>query len=137
MPAGRISKYSPDRIARILDLLRAGNTRNTSCQASGISPDTFARWLAAHADFAADVKEAESVAESRHVANIVTAAEKGSWQASAWWLERRRHAEWGRKDRLEVVNSVREMARNAGANEEAAVQQAERILAELRSAKRA
>lgn len=135
--AGRISKYSPERVERILSLLRAGNTRNTSAQASGISVDTFGRWLVAHADFAQAVKESEAEAEASHVQNIATAAVKGSWQASAWWLERRRHAEWGRKDRIEVVNSVREMATNAGVSEDAAVQQAEQILRELRSAARA
>jgi hypothetical protein len=134
---GPKSKYTADRVARILSLLEAGNTRGTSCRSAGISEDTFARWLARYADFADQVKEAESSAESRHVANIATAAEKGSWQASAWWLERRRWSDWGRKDRVEWLQSVREMARNSGADEELAVRQAEQILRELRSSRRA
>ena len=133
----RPSKLTPERSARILDLLRAGNTRQTAAQASGIDPGTLSGYVSRFPDFATAVKEAESEAESRHVANIAGAAARGSWQASAWWLERRRYADWGRKDRVQFVADAREMARNAGVSEDDAVRQAEQILAELRSARRA
>lgn len=134
---GRPSKYTPERVTRILDLLRDGNTRKATALASGISVDTLADWQERYPDFSEQVKEAEGQAESKHVANILTAAGKGAWQASAWWLERRRHEDWGKKDRIEVINSVRELARATNQDEEAAVQQADQILRELRSQARA
>ena len=134
---GRKTKYTPERVARILELLRGGNTRKCSAEASGVDHVTMLRWLARYDTFADDVQKAEAEAEALHIQNIVTAAEKGSWQASAWWTERRRHEAWGRKDRIEVVNTVREQARNAGVDESEAVGAAEQILRELRSAQRA
>jgi len=47
--------------------------------------------------FLAAVKKAEADAIVRHVANIAKAAQDGQWQASAWWLERRYPAEYGRR----------------------------------------
>jgi hypothetical protein len=86
--------------------------------------------------FASAVQNAEARAEVGHVLNIRQAAQSGTWTASAWWLERRRHEDWGRKDRIEIINSVREMARAAGADEDAAVAEAEEYLKEIRSARR-
>lgn len=133
---GRKSKRTPETVAKILDFLRSGNTRGTSARASGISPDTFSDWCNRFPDFADAVKEAESEAASRYLAHIEAAAIKGSWQAAAWVLERRYHQEWARKDRLELIQSVRDMARSINEDEEAAVRQAETILRELRSAQR-
>lgn len=134
---GRPSKYTPERIESILTLLRAGNTRRAAAHASGVSVDTFCTWLAQYSEFSEACQKAESEAESVHVANILRAASTGSWQASAWWLERRRHQDWGRKQTLEVIQSVRELARSTNQDEEEAIRAAEEILREIRSASRA
>ena len=134
---GRPTKYTPDRVDKILSLLRAGNTRRAASLASGVTYTTFAEWVLAFPDFAEQVEMAEGEAESVHIQNILRAASTGSWQASAWWLERRRHGEWGKRQTLEVIQSVREMARATGQDEDAAVQQAQEILRELRAAARA
>lgn len=134
---GPKTKYTPDRVARILELLAAGNTRGATCGAVAIDHDTLLRWTAKYPEFAERVRAAESAAEHFHVKAIHDAAQKGSVPASIFWLERRRHADWGKKDRIEVINSVRELARNANQDEEAAVQAADQILRELRSQQRA
>jgi hypothetical protein len=103
---------------------------------AGIDEVTFHRWMARFDSFASAVQNAEARAEVGHVLNIRQAAQSGTWTASAWWLERRRHEDWGRKDRIEIINSVREMARAAGADEDAAVAEAEEYLKEIRSARR-
>lgn len=133
---GRRTKYTPDRVEKILSLLRAGNTRKASSEASGIDQDTLLRWIHRYTDFAESVRIAESEAEAAYVKTLETAASKGSVPAAIFWLERRRHSEWARRDRLEVVQSVKQMATSSGVDEDAAVKQAEQILKELRSAQR-
>ena len=135
--AGRISKYTPDRVERIVAALRAGNTRQAACAYGSISDETFATWCRRYVEFLDAVKKAEADAEVRHVANIAKAATDGTWTASAWWLERRRHEDWGRKDRVNIVHVVRQMAEEAGLNEAEtaeALAEAERYLKELRGA---
>jgi hypothetical protein len=133
---GRPTKYTPETAKTITDAISAGNTRKASAQYAGICEDTFHVWMRRNSDFRAAVETAEARAEVGHVLNIRTAAINGTWTASAWWLERRRHEDWGRKDRIEIINSVREMARAAGADEDAAVAEAEEYLKEIRSARR-
>lgn len=135
----RPSKYTPEREAKIVEALAAGNTRKTACRLAGVSEDAFGRWLVRYAGFADAVEKAEAEAEASHVANIKTAATGGSWTASAWWLERRRHEDWGRKDRLEITATIRQLVRDAGLGEDIeaeAVAEAESILKELRGARR-
>ncbi len=91
--AGRPTKYGEETTTRITQALRAGNTRRAACGYAGISEDTFANWLADKSEFAEAVKKAESDAEVRNVAIIQKAADT-TWQAAAWWLERKHKAEW-------------------------------------------
>lgn len=134
---GRKTKYVPERIERILGYLRDGNTRKTAGQASGISHETFCQWLHRYPEFSEQVTRAEAEAETTAVQTVLSAAIKGQWGAAAWWLERRRHEEWGKKDRIEMLHQVRELARTVNESEDAAVAQAEQILRELRSQARA
>lgn len=135
----RPSKYTPEREAKIVEALAAGNTRKTACRLVGVDLHTLARWIDRYATFATAIEKAEAEAEASHVANIKAAAASGSWTASAWWLERRRNEDWGKKDRLEIVQSIRNMVREAGLGEDVeaeAVAEAESILKELRGARR-
>lgn len=101
MATGRPTKRTPAVVGRLLSALRSGNTRRTACIYAGIDESTFQRWNKADAVFAAEVKGVEEEAVLRNVAHINVAAAK-SWQAAAWWLERRLPQEWGRIDRLAV-----------------------------------
>ncbi len=134
---GQPTKYTPDRIARILEYLRDGNTRRASALASGISVDTFCTWLNLYPEFSEAVTRAEAEAEAAIVRTVIKAATAGQWGAATFWLERRRHEDGGKKDRIELIHSVRELARAHNQDEDAAVRQAEVILKELRSQARA
>jgi len=93
------NKRTPERRERILELLRAGNYMETAAACAGISKDTLYKWLSADADFADAVKEAQAAAEALHISNIAKAAFDGTWQASAWYLERKYPDRFGRQDR--------------------------------------
>lgn len=129
----RPTKYNTDRAGRILAALRAGNTRSAAAHAGGIDMGTLARWEKRFSDFAGYVRDAESAAERMMVGHIRQAA-LSDWRAAAFWLERRRSEDWGRKDRLEVTSLVRLMAAEAGLDEQEtneAVAEAERYLENL------
>lgn len=130
---GPDTKYTPETVKKIVEALAAGNTRGASSAYGGISQKTLERWMKRYVEFDEAIKDAEARAEVGHVANIAQASRNGNWTASAWWLERRRHQDWGRKDRIEIINSVREMAKAAGADEAAAVTEAEVWLREQRA----
>ncbi len=97
----RRSKYTPEVVSRVCELLAEGNTRKTASLLAGISYETFRQWLQTKPAFSAAVQKAEAEAEARHVAIIRQAAAK-TWQAAAWWLERRRPEEWGDRSRRRV-----------------------------------
>ena len=94
---GRPTKYSPERLSRLTTALSAGNTRKDSCAYAGISEDTLQYWMKTRPGFAEEVTEAEAGAAVRNVAIVSWAANNGVWQAAAWWLERRRKADWAQR----------------------------------------
>lgn len=81
---------------RVCEALTAGNTRRAACAFAGIGESTLDRWLDRYGDFGEAVKKAEGDAEVRNVAIIARAAQTGTWQAAAWWLERRYPHDYGR-----------------------------------------
>ena len=92
--------HSPAQEVAILNALRVGNTRRASAAAAGVSHETFYRWLA-NVTFCDEVIKAEAEAELRFLGQVATAA-KTSWQAAAWWLERRKHEDYRRMDGVEL-----------------------------------
>jgi hypothetical protein len=129
--AGRPSKHTPEREQRLLDALRAGNTRKAACHYAGISEEALARWLRASVDFVDAVQKAESDAEVRMVAEIAQAARGSTWQAAAWWLERRRPDDFGRRDRvdIELRMQVKRLAAELELSEQDILAEAERLVA--------
>lgn len=93
---------------RLFKALEAGNTFGNACTLAGIGARTFYRWkaegeTAKEGTFARQfwqkVKDAEAQAIHRNVLVIQTAAKK-SWQAAAWWLERKYPEDWARHERI-------------------------------------
>lgn len=91
---GRPTKRSPVVEKAICANLSLGNTREASAKLAGISYATLKRWVNLSVRFCAAVEKAEAQAEQKHVGNIRKAGAAGSWQASAWWLERRGNGAW-------------------------------------------
>jgi len=128
----RPTKLTPAVEKVILDALRAGATRTAAFEAAGVGRDRIAVWMRRFPAFAGAVASSEAGAELGAVIAIRQAIRAGGWRAAAWWLEHKRSDDWGRVDRVEIIGSVRELARAAGVDEDLAIAEAERILRELR-----
>ena len=119
----RPTKLTAEVQQRIVEALRAGNYQDSSAAYAGIHEATFHNWMSrgreeerriadgekpnpkeeAFREFFAAVEKARSESEVRNVMYIQRAAQDGTWQAAAWFLERSFPRKWGRKDRHEHV----------------------------------
>ena len=93
-------KYTPELVSELIKYIEAGNYVTTACQAVGINRDTYYEWLKdeSKTDITDEIiQKAEAKAIARNVLIVQTAA-KESWQAAAWFLERKNYRDWGRKE---------------------------------------
>jgi hypothetical protein len=130
--AGRPTKRSPERITAILNALKVGNTRRAAAGAAEINELTLARWMAADVGFRSAVENAEHEAERRFLTIVAKAATTGTWTAAAWWLERRKNADYARHDKLDMQIDLRKeaerLALEQGLDPDAVLAEAEAIL---------
>ena len=63
-------------------------------------PDEFVFW-----QFWQSLERAKSTAVNAHVATIASAAKRGDWRASAWWLERTHPEEYGKNQTTTVIGT--------------------------------
>lgn len=104
MAKGIRGKYTPEIVERLLKAIRLGMAYKHAAAYAGISEDTFYTWMKEKTEFSEQVKEAEADGIATNFAKIQKAATNGSWQASAWILERRHPEEYGRQ-RLEITGA--------------------------------
>jgi len=91
-------KYTQATIDAITQALKLGATYRRACAAAGISEQTFNEWRRNKASFSEAIEKAEYDFTQRHLEVIEKAATKdGTWQASAWMLERRYPSEYGKQ----------------------------------------
>lgn len=108
----RPCKLDPESQARIIQAVSAGALLRDAAAAGGVSYRSLASWLARgrkatngpFRQFFQALKAAEAEVAARMCAAIVAAA-KDDWRASAFWLERRRPKEFGRRTYTEVGGS--------------------------------
>lgn len=119
---GRHTLLNETRKEAISTMLKAGAYVDDACRAVGIHRATFYNWMqrgnvqrerlnagleiepneAQYLDFLDTVEEADAEGIIGHLMNIDNAAKNGTWQASAWILERKQPKKWGRYDRTEI-----------------------------------
>jgi transposase-like protein len=129
----RPTKYSPEVEKRITDALAGGASRRLAAEYGGIHETTLIDWMHRYPNFASAVIRAEAQCEMSAVLSLRQGwMQSNDWRAGLEWLKRRRPKEWGDVTRHEIVNSVRELARASGADEDAAVAEAEAFLKEMR-----
>ncbi len=108
---GAPSKIQDPQVREILrGAIALGSSINQAASAAGIDPSTFRRWrIKAEADkepyltFFNDLMMDRDRATIRKLRIIDNAAEAGTWQAAAWWLERNFPDEYGQRTRHEVT----------------------------------
>ena len=99
-----MTKYNDEIVDNLIKYIEAGNYIETACDAVGISKQTFYRWQEEKSDFSDAIKKAESKAITRNLLLIQNAAKK-SWQAAAWFLERKDYERWGRKELIGGIDN--------------------------------
>jgi hypothetical protein len=107
-PGGRPSKYTPEVVERICYSLSLGNTRTTSVTCAGVSMPTFHTWMHEFPEFSDAIKRAEEQAVEHYV-NVIHAASGQTWQAAAWYLERRRPADFSKQDKVDITTNGKDI----------------------------
>lgn len=105
---GSRSAYTEEKHLAIIEGLLAGNSRSNAFKLTGLHVDSVFEWLRKgrerpeeypqYVQLLADIEFAEATFESDQVGIVKAAADAGTWQAAAWWLERRKPQEWGRHE---------------------------------------
>jgi len=106
-------KFLDDSVwSRLNQALSVGAYIEDACIFAGISSRQFRRWrelaeqnVEPYVSRWEEISKSESQAIVRNLFNIQNSANNGSWQASAWLLERKYPDKFGRKDSLAVASS--------------------------------
>ncbi|MDI6617883.1 MAG: IS630 transposase-related protein [Clostridiales bacterium] len=108
----RRPKLNSDIVEKVYKYVAAGNYIETVCQYLNISKQTYYNWLKkgekAHSglyfDFVDAIKRAEAEAEMRNV-TLIQKAGSTTWQAAAWYLERKHPDKWGKREQMDLTHS--------------------------------
>jgi hypothetical protein len=124
----RPTKRSATTEAAILTALRGGMTRTAAAESNGVDRTQLWRWMTRSATFRNAVAAAEAQAEVRATITLRQAGET-DWHAALAWLERRRHADWGKVDRveIEIKRAAARIAAQTGADPDWLVKRAAEI----------
>ncbi len=94
---------------RLNDALSVGAYIEDACAFAGISSRTFRNWremaekgVEPYQSKWEDITLSESTSVIRNLANIRRSADNGSWQASAWILERKYPDKFGRRETVKL-----------------------------------
>lgn len=110
----RPTKLTHETQEKILLAIRDGNYREVAAQWAGVSPETVSRWMRRgeregkgdYYEFRQAVLEAEQHAEIVMV-RLVRAGANTDPKHAEWWLERKAHDRWGRRERVELSGDAK------------------------------
>ena len=135
----RPTKLTQEKIDEICNWLKLGYYQEDAATMAGISASTYYDWMKRgddhqkalesgdpsslpaimedgevevvnmYSEFSEAVKKARAEAEGAHLRNIRRAADNGTWQASAWWLERSFPKKWGKRSTLDLSDGNEEI----------------------------
>lgn len=96
-----MAKYEPKRVEIILKSISNGMTQKDAGILAGVSEDTISLWKKQKPDFSEKLLQKELEFKQSHILNIQIKAIEGTWQASAWLLERKFPKEFGQRHELD------------------------------------
>jgi hypothetical protein len=119
---GRRLALTAEVFDRIVSAVKGGSYLDDAAAYAGISERTLYLWLARGREaeqaleegqpltddealllqFSQAIQKARADAVIRNVTLIQNAAQQGSWQAAAWYLERTNPRKWGRTETVEI-----------------------------------
>lgn len=115
-PCGPATLTQEVHAAIVACMLDSGAHAIVAAQACGVPSATFKDWIAKGLDpectspyapryraLVAAVENAEAAVEAKQAKRIVDAGEQ-TWQAAAWYLERKHKDRWARADQLDVTS---------------------------------
>jgi hypothetical protein len=105
----RPTKYTPETVKAITDAIKLGLSNVDACAIAGISADTYTNWKDRYSAFSDAITKAHAEAKENRLKRILAAGMrvedgklKGSWQADAWFLERRYPDEFSQQMTLKL-----------------------------------
>jgi hypothetical protein len=98
----RLDKRDPALLERVRGMIASGMTNREISDELGIAETTFYKWKRDWDQFSQTVKEADDEGRASAEAAIKAAWADGTWQAAAWWLERKWPHQYGRYTRTEL-----------------------------------
>lgn len=109
---GRPTKLNEELTEALVGIFERGQTSiESACAYVGITPKTFHSWMSKgregldpYSDFLHAIEKARAAAVQSYLEVIHTAAQNGTWQAAAWWLERVLPEQYGRKTTVETIS---------------------------------
>lgn len=117
MPRRAMSPEMIEEIQKtIIKAIRVGVTNKHAALSAGIDETTLYSWRHRYKEFNQSVIKSAAEAVVKHTTIVAAAASEGSWQASAWWLERRYPAEYARTEKRilsgDIENPIHIESRN-------------------------
>ena len=109
-------KFEDEQIwQRLNQALSVGAYIEDACIFAGISSRQFRSWrelaeqgVEPYAGRWVEIQRSESQAVIRNLFNIHNAGNSGSWQASAWILERKYPAKYGRREQISLSDNSKD-----------------------------
>ena len=109
-------KFEDEQIwQRLNQALSVGAYIEDACIFAGISSRQFRRWrelaeqgVEPYAGRWVEIQRSDSQAVIRNLFNIHNAGNSGSWQASAWILERKYPAKYGRREQISLSDNSKD-----------------------------
>jgi hypothetical protein len=103
--------HNEELVQALCDSIATGMYVNLACQSVGIGTSTLSIWkqkgqqgIKPYDEVWRRIQIAEAKAIERRIIRIEQAGENGSWQADAWYLERRYPHLFGKRDTVAIEN---------------------------------
>ena len=98
-------KFDKHHIDKLMEVINDGGGRVRACKVADISYQTFMTWIRdpQKTEFLETLQKAEDCGNNRIkdlAKSAVISKFDTQWQSAAWWLERKHHSEFGKRQEV-------------------------------------